>query len=69
MHTRISVATVVSRGGRPDLAQCRLGTVRAPTLLIVGGCDPMVLEFNTRARDQLRWPTANNLGKRSTVVE
>src|SRR5215469_831692 len=37
------IAAVVSRGGRPDLAGARLGTVRAPTLLIVGEDDETVL--------------------------
>lgn len=49
-----NVAAVVSRGGRPDLAGSRLGAVRAPTLLIVGGRDGQVLELNELARRQLR---------------
>ncbi|MGY1623152.1 phosphoribosyltransferase family protein [Geodermatophilus sp. SYSU D00965] len=48
------VAAVVSRGGRPDLAGARLGDVRAPTLLIVGGADPQVLELNRQAAERLR---------------
>jgi dienelactone hydrolase len=43
------VAAVVSRGGRPDLAGPALAEVRAPTLLIVGGADEVVLELNRRA--------------------
>jgi pimeloyl-ACP methyl ester carboxylesterase len=43
------VGAVVSRGGRPDLAGAALADVRAPTLLIVGGDDPEVLELNERA--------------------
>ncbi|MGZ4359283.1 MAG: dienelactone hydrolase family protein, partial [Gaiellaceae bacterium] len=43
------VRAVVSRGGRPDLAAARLGTVHALTLLIVGGADEVVLELNRRA--------------------
>jgi dienelactone hydrolase len=43
------ISAVVSRGGRPDLASERLNEVRAPTLLIVGGADPVVLELNRRA--------------------
>ena len=43
------VAVVVSRGGRADLAGPALGRVRAPTLLIVGGEDPAVLELNRQA--------------------
>jgi putative phosphoribosyl transferase len=47
------VAAVVSRGGRPDLAGARLGLVRAPTLLIVGGLDDVVLELNRSAQARL----------------
>jgi putative phosphoribosyl transferase len=48
-----SVAAVVSRGGRPDLAGPKLSQVRAPTLLIVGGRDEVVLELNRQAQEQL----------------
>jgi len=48
------IAAVVSRGGRPDLASPRLGSVRAPTLLIVGGRDDVVLGLNRQAQAQLR---------------
>ena len=48
------VRAVVSRGGRPDLALARLGAVRAPTLLIVGGEDREVLTLNRRAAGELR---------------
>jgi len=48
------IAAVVSRGGRPDLAAERLVVVVAPTLLIVGGNDDVVLELNRRAQAQLR---------------
>ena len=44
------VRAVVSRGGRPDLAAPRLGQVRAPTLLVVGGDDLVVLSLNRRAQ-------------------
>jgi len=44
------VAAVVSRGGRPDLAGNALPNVRAPTLLIVGERDEMVIDLNERAR-------------------
>ena len=47
------VHAIVSRGGRPDLAWKHLGKVTAPTLLIVGGMDEEVLQFNRRALDQL----------------
>jgi len=49
-----AIAAVVSRGGRPDLAAERLAFVTAPTLLIVGGHDEVVLELNRSARAQLR---------------
>ena len=48
------VAAVVSRGGRPDLAGPRLRAVRAPTLLVVGGNDHVVLDLNREAQAQLR---------------
>jgi pimeloyl-ACP methyl ester carboxylesterase len=48
------IAAVVSRGGRPDLARPRLAAVTAPTLLIVGGQDEVVLDLNRRARAELR---------------
>jgi pimeloyl-ACP methyl ester carboxylesterase len=48
------VSAVVSRGGRPDLAGTDLRNVRAPTLLIVGGHDDVVIELNENAAAQLR---------------
>lgn len=50
------VAAVVSRGGRPDLAGPALSRVETPTLLIVGGTDPLVIELNQLARRQMRCP-------------
>jgi pimeloyl-ACP methyl ester carboxylesterase len=44
-----AVGAIVSRGGRPDLAGEVLRSVRQPTLLIVGGNDPVVIEINRRA--------------------
>lgn len=49
-----SVKAVVSRGGRPDLAANYLSQVKCPTLLIVGGNDPVVLELNRQALQLLR---------------
>jgi putative phosphoribosyl transferase len=43
------IGAVVSRGGRPDLAGGMLGHVTAPTLLIVGGHDDVVIELNQKA--------------------
>ncbi|MFI1394350.1 alpha/beta family hydrolase [Streptomyces sp. NPDC020681] len=48
------IAAVVSRGGRPDLAGEHLSEVRAPTLLVVGGRDTLVLELNRHAQAELR---------------
>jgi len=48
------VGAVVSRGGRPDLAPRALARVAAPTLLIVGGSDSVVLDLNRRALEQMR---------------
>jgi len=47
------VAAVVSRGGRPDLAGDALGSVIAPTLLLVGGEDAPVIALNEDALQQL----------------
>lgn len=44
-----AVSAVVSRGGRPDLAMGALDSVRAPTLLIVGGDDGPVIGMNQEA--------------------
>jgi putative phosphoribosyl transferase len=47
------VKAVVSRGGRPDLAEPYLHRVTAPTLLIVGGWDEPVIEMNQEAYELL----------------
>ena len=49
----IDIAAVVSRGGRPDLAGDALRRVRAPTLLLVGSRDRLVLDLNQVALAQL----------------
>jgi putative phosphoribosyl transferase len=49
----LPIAAIVSRGGRPDLAGPQLASVRAPTLLIVGGNDEAVLDLNRQAQQQL----------------
>lgn len=48
------IKAVVSRGGRPDLATVALPHVQAPTLLIVGGNDDVVIGMNEEALAQLR---------------
>jgi dienelactone hydrolase len=70
------VGAVVSRGGRPDLAGDALPKVQAPTLLIVGGNDDIVIELNEMARDQMRCevkleiiPGATHLFEESGALE
>lgn len=48
------IAAVVSRGGRPDLADPMLTHVQAPVLLLVGGRDGEVIDLNRRALKDLR---------------
>ena len=71
-----SVAAIVSRGGRPDLAGDALARVTAPTLLIVGAADFDVLELNKEALAQLRGskklavvPGATHLFEESGTLE
>jgi dienelactone hydrolase len=47
------ICAVVSRGGRPDLAEGALALVKAPTLLIVGGYDTQVISLNQSAMQQM----------------
>jgi len=47
------IVAVVSRGGRPDLAGDFLRSVKAPTLLLVGGLDTEVIELNRQAMEQM----------------
>jgi putative phosphoribosyl transferase len=68
---------VVSRGGRPDLASREaLASVTAPTLLLVGGFDDVVIDLNQQAYDQLRCekelvivPGATHLFEESGTLE
>lgn len=55
------VQAVVSRGGRPDLAGEALKRVLAPTLFIVGGNDPVVLDLNCLAMAALPHQTDNRI--------
>lgn len=52
----VDIYAVVSRGGRPDLAESVLDKVKAPTLLIVGGDDTVVIELNQLAYRKLNSP-------------
>ena len=70
------VGAVVSRGGRPDLAGSALQDVRAPTLLIVGGADTVVIGLNHDALRRLRCiarleivPGAGHLFEESGALE
>jgi putative phosphoribosyl transferase len=60
------VGAVVSRGGRPDLAGADLPSVKAPTLLIVGGNDPVVIDLNRRAMDEMTAPLRLEIVPRAT---
>jgi dienelactone hydrolase len=59
-HTE-RIFAVVSRGGRPDLADDALTKVIAPTLLIVGGNDYQVIELNQAALNNLNESTEKQL--------
>lgn len=51
--TPIPIKAIVGRGGRPDLAGSYLSSVAAPTLLIVGSLDPVVIDLNKDALSRL----------------
>lgn len=53
VKSKFPIFAIVSRGGRPDLAMAYLSKVKAPTLLIVGGHDEVVIELNQQAHDEL----------------
>ena len=54
----VPIGAIVSRGGRPDLARWALRRLTSPTLLIVDGKDPEVIEFNRKALMMMRTITA-----------
>jgi putative phosphoribosyl transferase len=62
------IKAVVSRGGRPDLADPYLGQVEAPTLLIVGGYDTPVIQMNQEAFDKLQQLSAEKGEKKLVIV-
>lgn len=47
------ISAVVSRGGRPDLAEPDINKVKSPVLLIIGGQDELVIELNKFAYEKL----------------
>ena len=55
------IKTIVSRGGRPDLAASALNAVKTPTLFIVGGLDFEVIELNKKAIRLLTAPNKMNI--------
>lgn len=61
------IKAVVSRGGRPDLADPYLNQVKAPTLLIVGGYDAPVIQMNQEAFDKLQQLCAQK-GEKELVI-
>jgi putative phosphoribosyl transferase len=61
-----SVRAVVSRGGRPDLAGTALARVRAPSLLIVGELDEVVIDLNRQALARLMSPAELVIVPRAT---
>ena len=70
------IVAVVSRGGRPDLAEDALENVQSPTLLIVGGDDRAVLELNRKAMKRITGicalhvvPGASHLFEESGALE
>ncbi|HEX4914406.1 MAG TPA: alpha/beta family hydrolase [Vicinamibacterales bacterium] len=60
------IKSVVSRGGRPDLAGDALPQVKAPTLLIVGGWDDAVLALNEQAKARMKGEVALKVVPRAT---
>ena len=62
------IKAVVSRGGRPDLADQYLDQVKAPTLLIVGGYDTPVIQMNQEAFDKLQQLSAEKGEKKLVIV-
>ncbi|HLG57560.1 MAG TPA: alpha/beta family hydrolase [Vicinamibacterales bacterium] len=63
-----AVRAVISRGGRPDLAGDTLPRVQAPTLLIVGGADDVVIELNRQAMRGMHAPVSLEIVPGATHV-
>jgi dienelactone hydrolase len=53
-HFGDQIKAIVSRGGRPDLGMQNIEKVKAPTLLIVGGTDNLVIQLNQKAFEKLQ---------------
>jgi len=65
-RTKHPIKAIVSRGGRPDLANSYLSQVKAPTLLIVGAHDYIVIELNQEAYALLTCPKELVIIERAT---
>jgi dienelactone hydrolase len=61
-----AISAIVSRGGRPDLAEEALERVSAPTLLIVGGYDDVVIRLNQKAFERIHAPKEMKIVPRAT---
>ena len=61
---RLKIQAIVSRGGRPDLADPYLAQVKTPTLLIVGGYDTPVIQMNQEAFGKLHLLSAEKGSKK-----
>lgn len=66
VQSPVPIGAIVSRGGRPDLAADVLPRVKAPTLLIVGGNDDVVIDLNRRALALINAPKALEIVPRAT---
>jgi putative phosphoribosyl transferase len=62
-----TIQAIVSRGGRPDLADPYLDLVKVPTLLIAGRYDTPVIQTNQRAFEKLHQSSAEK-GEKSIVI-
>jgi pimeloyl-ACP methyl ester carboxylesterase len=56
VEARPQVVAVVSRGGRPDLAERYFSLLESPTLLIVGSDDEQVVKLNEKAIAKMHCP-------------
>ncbi|MEN6545480.1 MAG: dienelactone hydrolase family protein [Armatimonadia bacterium] len=60
------VKAIVSRGGRPDLAEAALEQIQAATLLLVGDRDYPVIDLNEQAFDRMKCEKRLTLVPRAT---
>ena len=65
-NPKMDIKAVVSRGGRPDLAEEVLPIIKVPTLLIVGGLDHIVIQLNEKAFAMIRAEKELNIVRGAT---